>query len=162
MLFALKLLNFSDKCYFLNYLSLFWPSLFQLELDRLSSQLELLRQRHTKNGGAHRGVLCKIAAIQRVISEVAAEEEQDDGVSGDDSTTPELPDGHSLNNVIAAVTDKIVCAAMSGGSDGGVDGLDMSVDSATTLNHSSLGRLSVGAGGATMEDKSHYTNEISV
>jgi len=140
---------------------------FQLELDRLSSQLELLRQRHTKNGGAHRGVLCKIAAIQRVISEVAAEEEQDDGVSGeDDSATPDLPDGHSLNNVIAAVTDKIVCAAMSGGGDGcgGVDGLDMSVESAaTTLNHSSLGRLSVvGAGGAALDDKSHYTNEISV
>lgn len=131
--------------------------LFQLELDRLSSQLELLRQRHTKNGGANRGVLCKIAAIQRVISEVAAEEEQDDGVSGDDSATPDLPDGHSLNNVIAAVTDKIVCAAMSG-VDGDADGLDMSVDSATTLNHNNHGRLSAGA----LDDKSHYTNEISV
>jgi hypothetical protein len=139
--------------------------MFQLELDRLSSQLELLRQRHTKNGGAHRGVMCKIAAIQRVISEVAAEEEQDDGVSGeDDSATPDLPDGHSLNNVIAAVTDKIVCAAMSGGDDGCGDGLDMSVESAaTTLNHSGISRLSVvGAGGAALDDKSHYTNEISV
>jgi len=122
--------------------------LFQLELDRLSSQLELLRQRHVKSG-SNRGVLCKIAAIQRVICEVDGETEDQD--------SPEGLDGHSLNNVIAAVTDKIVCAAMSG-VDGDEDDLDMSVESAA-LNHT-LAHLANST--VTLDDKTHFTNEISV
>ncbi|XP_059480872.1 probable G-protein coupled receptor CG31760 isoform X2 [Neocloeon triangulifer] len=129
-----------------------------LELDRLSSQLELLRQRHVKMG-TNRRVLCKIAAIQRVIGEVEDED--------DDESPLETRDGHSLNNVIAAVTDKIVCAAMSRVDsvpdtddldDLGTPGLDMSVESAA-LNRS-LTRIANSS--ITLDDKTHFTNEISV
>jgi hypothetical protein len=119
----------------------------------LSSQLEMLRQRHSKSG-TNRGVLYKIAAIQRVISEVDAETDE----------CPDDRDGHSLNNVIAAVTDKIVCAAMGGaaaddgiGDEQDAEALDMSVES-STLNHS-LSRVTPAA---ALDDKTHFTNEISV
>ncbi|CAB3374541.1 Hypothetical predicted protein [Cloeon dipterum] len=124
-----------------------------LELDRLSSQLELLRQRHVKMG-TNRRVLCKIAAIQRVIGEV-------DDEDGDDSPI-ESRDGHSLNNVIAAVTDKIVCAAM--GRVDSVDNADESQELDMTVESAALNRslTKLANSTITLDDKTHFTNEISV
>lgn len=135
--------------------------MFQEEFVRLCAQLELLRDKNLRHG--NRRLLCKIAAIQRAISEVdecSVEEE----TSGADIIEEES--ARNLNNVLAAVTDKIVCATMSPSEpeeptvvceEKEID-LDMSVESSSLNRNLRPGNNIV----INLDDKTHFTNEISV
>jgi hypothetical protein len=98
-------------CFFLNFVTFFcfFP---QEEFQRLYTQLEQLKEKNMRMGNRH--LAAKISAMQEAARQNYKET----------TLEPETPSGHSdsdhlkLNNVLAAVTDKIVSASVVTGASG--------------------------------------------